>query len=103
LIAGLTQTGGMPLPSAMRVVAGVLITLGLALGGIVALKKLLLKTDGRFSSQGMRILGRAVLGSSLRAHLLQVEASRVLVVEGRSGIAITVLPCAVQDDERKAK
>lgn len=86
----------------MRVVAGVVITLGLALGGIVALKKILLKTDGRFSSQGMKILGRAVLGTSLRAHLLEVDASRVLVVEGRSGIALTVLPGETPSDKRKA-
>src|SRR6185437_17021363 len=83
LIAGLPGGGGLALPSPMRVVAGVVITLVLALGGIVALKKMLLKADGRWSSHGIRILGKAALGPSVRAHLLQVDASRVLVVEGR--------------------
>jgi len=76
----------------MRVVAGVVITLVLALGGIVALKKMLLKADGRWSSHGIRILGKAALGPSVRAHLLQVDASRVLVVEGRGGLGVTLLP-----------
>lgn len=82
------------MPSPMRVVAGVVITLALALGGIVALKKMLLKADGRWSSQGIRILGKAALGPSVRAHLLQVDTTRVLVIEGRSGIGVTLLPPA---------
>lgn len=78
----------------MRVVAGVVITLVLALGGIVALKKMLLKTHSRWNAHGIKILGKAALGPSVRAHVLQVDASRVLVVEGRGGIGITLLPPA---------
>lgn len=101
MIAGLPGGGGLALPSPMRVVAGVVITLVLALGGIIALKKMLLKADGgRWSSHGIKILGKAALGPAVRAHLLQVDASRVLVVEGRGGIGVTLLPPAPEQGGR---
>lgn len=96
MIAGLTGAGGLALPSPMRVVAGVAITLVLALGGILALRRVLMKAEGRWSPQGIKVLGKAVLGPSIRAHLLEVDASRVLVVEGRGGIGVTLLPAREQ-------
>jgi flagellar biogenesis protein FliO len=92
LIVGMSGGGGLALPSVTRVAAGVLVTLALAFGGIMVMKRILLKTDGRWSPHGFRILGKAILGPSLRAHLIEVEAARVLVVEGRTGIGLTVLP-----------
>ena len=92
MIGGMSGSGGLELPSAMRIVGGVLLTLALAVGGIVALRRVLLKTDSRWTSPGIRLLGKAIVTPSLRAHLLEVDASRILVVEGRSGIGMTVLP-----------
>lgn len=95
---------GPELPSAARVLGGILVTLALAAGGIVAMKRVLAKTSGRWTSpHGIRIAGKAVLGSSLRAHLLEIDAARVLVVEGRNGIGLTVLPTPQEQPREAAK
>lgn len=102
MIEGMTGGGGLALPSVTRMLTGIVITLALAFGGIVAMKRVLLRTDGRWAFHGIKVVGRASLGSSVRAHLLEVGASRVLVVEGRSGIGLTVLPPGSQEQPHEA-
>lgn len=97
----MTGGGGLALPSVTRMLTGIVITLALAFGGIVAMKRVLLRTDRRWVSHGIKVVGRASLGS-VRAHLLEVDASRVLVVEGRSGIGLTVLPAGAQERPHEA-
>ena len=103
MIAGMAGAGP-ELPSAARVLGGILVTLALAAGGIVAMKRVLAKTNGRWASpQGIRVAGKAILSSSLRAHLLEIDAARVLVVEGRNGIGLTVLPTPQEQPREAAK
>lgn len=103
MITGIGSNAGLGLPSAARVLAGIVITLALACGAIVLLKRVLLKADRSWTSHGIRIVGKAALGSSLRAHLLEVDAARVLVVEGRSGVGLTVLPSPSEQPREAAK
>lgn len=96
MITGMSGGGGLEWPSITRVIAGVVVTLALAFGGIMMMKRVLLKTQGRWPSHGIKSIGKAVLGPGLRAHLVEVDTARVLVVEGRTGMALAVLPASPQ-------
>jgi flagellar biogenesis protein FliO len=93
-ISGLQSHPDLPLPSATRVVMAVVVTLALAAGTLVLVKRFLPKYVGRMDYAGntIKVLARASISRSLRVHVIEVDASRVLIVEGRGGIELAVLP-----------
>jgi len=93
-ISGLQSHPDLPMPGAGRVVAAVVVTLALAAGTLVLAKRYLPKLSGNLdlSGQAIKVLARTHISRSLTAHLVEVDANRVLIVEGRSGIELTLLP-----------
>jgi hypothetical protein len=98
-ISGMGEGGGLALPSPIRVAAGLALTLVLAVGGIIIVKRFQPKGKSSWNGQGVKVLARTTVAPSLRAHVLEVASCRILVVEGRSGIGMTLLPA----DAREAK
>jgi flagellar biogenesis protein FliO len=93
-VSGLRSEPDLPLPSVFRVVTAALVTIALAAGTLVLLKRFLPKYLGRASETGssIKVLARVNLSRTLQVHLVDVEANRVLIVEGRTGIELAVLP-----------
>jgi hypothetical protein len=93
-IGGLQPQPDLPMPSMTRVVAAVVVTLALAAGTLMLVKRFLPKYTGSVDSAGhsIKVLARANISRGLQAHLVEVDASRILIVEGRTGIELTVLP-----------
>jgi hypothetical protein len=93
-IGGLQQHPDLPLPSATRVVLAVIVTLALAAGTLVLVKRYLPKYAGRMDYAGnvIKVVARSNISRSLRVHVIEVDRSRVLIVEGRSGVELAVLP-----------
>jgi flagellar biogenesis protein FliO len=93
-ISGLQAHPDLPMPSATRVVAAVIVTLALAAGTLVLVKRFLPKYAGRldYAGNAIKVLARSSISRSLRVHLIEVDTSRVLIVEGRAGIELAVLP-----------
>jgi hypothetical protein len=61
-------------------------------GGLVALKRFMPNiTVRRTPGNLVKVLGRAHITPSLQAHVLEIDAARVLVVEGRRGLSVTIL------------
>lgn len=98
-IVGMRAQSGPELPSPLRVVGGIVLTLALAVGGIFVLKRIQAKGGTPWNTQGIKVLARTTVGPSLRAHVLEIASCRVLVIEGRSGIGVTLLP----QEAREAK
>jgi flagellar biogenesis protein FliO len=79
-------------PGIGRVVAAFVIVAALAVGAAMALRRVLPRFTGvPLTGNTVRILERANLGAGTRAHLVQVEGEKLLVVENRTGLAIAVL------------
>jgi hypothetical protein len=79
-------------PGIGRVAAAFVIVAVLAIGAAMALRRVLPKFTGvPLTGNTVRILERANLGPGTRAHLVQVEGEKVLVVENRTGLAVAVL------------
>ena len=93
-ISGLEQHPDLPLPSATRVVMAVIVTLALAAGMLVLVKRYLPKYLGRVDATGnmIKVLARSSISRSLHVHLVEVDGSRVLIVDGRGGTELAVLP-----------
>ncbi len=93
-ISGLEQHPDLPLPSAPRVVMAVVVTLALAAGTLVLVKRYLPKYLGSMDATGnmIKVLARSSISRSLHVHVVEVDSSRVLIVEGRGGIELAVLP-----------
>jgi flagellar biogenesis protein FliO len=93
-ISGLQQHPDLPLPSAMRVVTAVIVTLALAAGTLVLVKRFLPKYTGRMDYAGnvIKVLARSSISRTLRVHVIEVDSNRVLIVEGRGGVELAVLP-----------
>jgi hypothetical protein len=97
-ISGLETHSDLPIPSVWRVVIAAVVTLALAAGTLVLVKRFLPRWSARLSGgalvagHAIKVLARAPVSRSLTAHLVEVDAHRVLIVEGRSGIELTLLP-----------
>jgi hypothetical protein len=92
-ISGLREQPELAFPSMTRVVVAVVITLGLAAGAIVLLKRLVPGMAVRRTQGGdIKVLAHTNVTTSLRAHVLEIDATRVLIVEGRNGIGLALLP-----------
>ena len=92
VIGGMRGQPDIGLPSMTRVIVAVVITLGLMVGGLVALKRFMPNiTMRRTPGNLVKVLGRAHITPSLQAHVLEIDAARVLVVEGRRGLSVTIL------------
>lgn len=91
-ISGMRAQPDLGLPSVTRVIVAIVVTLGVVAAALVMLKRWIPDMALRRASPGViKVLGRAHLTPNLHAHLLEVEATRVLVVEGRHGVNVTVL------------
>jgi hypothetical protein len=88
------------MPSMTRVVMAAMVTIALAAGTLVLVKRVLPRYTGRVNHSGdtIKVLARTSISRSLSAHLIEVDATRVLVVEGRTGIELTVLPRPVNSE-----
>ncbi len=101
-ISGLQDHPDLPMPGAGRIIIAVLVTLALALGSLVLAQRYLPKLlrSPEFAGHNIKVLARAPISRSVTAHLVQVDTQRVLVVEGRAGIELTVLPAAVNSESQ---
>jgi hypothetical protein len=82
----------LPFPSVGRIVLAFLLTAGLAVGLALAARRLWpLLARRRATASGIRTLDRSVVSTSLSACVIEVEGTRFLVIEGRSGVAVTQL------------
>lgn len=99
-IGGMRSQPDLGLPSATRVVVAVVITLALAAGVIVLLKRLMPGIAARRTQAGIiKVLARTNVTNSLHAHVLEIDATRVLIVEGRNGVSLTLLPRADSNEK----
>lgn len=102
-IGGMQSQPELPFPSLMRIVVAAVITLALAVGVIVLLKRL---APGigvhRANGSVIKVVARTNVTPNLRAHVLEIDASRVLIVEGRNGTALTLLPRAEPNEKETA-
>jgi hypothetical protein len=98
-IEGLRPEPDLPLPSATRVVVAAALTIALAIGALWLLKRWLPRLNARAQngSAALKVLGRTSLSRSLRVHVVEIEATRFLIVEGRGGVDLAVLPPATGD------
>jgi hypothetical protein len=88
-----TSVDNLGYPSVGRVVFGFLITVALAVGVAFVLRRgwpLVLRRNSLGS--GIRSLDRAAVSRTLTVHLVEVEGTRVIIAEGRSGVGITLVP-----------
>ena len=93
MISGMHAQPDLALPSMTRVIVSVVIALVLAAGVLYLLKRFLPNIGMRGVHDGfIKVLGRAHLTPRLQAHVLQIDATRVLVVESRNGVDLTILP-----------
>jgi len=96
VISGMHAQPDLALPSMTRVIVSVIIALALAAAVIYLLKRFLPNIGVRGVHDGfIKVLGRAHVTARLQAHILQIDSTRVLVVESRHGVNLTVLPGAV--------
>jgi len=81
----------LPFPSAWRVVLAFFLTAGLAVGLGFAARRWwpLFALRRRPTASAIRTVDRSVLSTSLSAYVIEAEGTRFLVVEGRSGVAVT--------------
>ncbi len=99
-IGGMSAQPELSLPSPVRVLAAIAVSIGLAFGAIVLLKRLSPGVAARQTPAGtIRVLARTNLTSSLHVHVVEVDATRVLIVEGRGAISTTLLPKRERGDE----
>jgi flagellar biogenesis protein FliO len=94
-ISGMHAQPDLGLPSMTRVVVAIIVTLGVVVAALVVFKRWLPDLAPRRPNTGViKVLGRTHVTPALQAHLLEVGATRVLVVESRHGVNLTVLPAA---------
>jgi hypothetical protein len=93
-ISGLRTEPDLPMPSPARVIVVVVVTLGLAAGTLILVRRYLPRFIPRTDAgmPAIKVITRASLSRSLQLHVVEFETRRVLIVEGRSGIELAVLP-----------
>jgi len=94
-----TQVEDVGLPGAGRVALGFLVTVALALGAAVVLKRAGMLQRAwpavfkrRMGESRIRPLDRQPISATITIHLVEVDGTRVLIAEGRGSMAITVMP-----------
>jgi len=88
-----TAVDQMGFPSLWRIVLGLLVTLGVAAGIPIALRRFWPALLERRSFTGaIRPVDRAAVSTSLTVHLVEVDGVRLVIAEGSHGIDTTVLP-----------
>jgi flagellar biogenesis protein FliO len=93
VISGMHAQPDLALPSMTRVIVSVIIALALAAAVLYLLKRFLPNIGVRGVHDGfIKVLGRAHVTPKLQAHILQIDSTRVLVVESRHGVNLAVLP-----------
>jgi hypothetical protein len=96
-----TQAESLAFPSAGRVVAAFAITVVIAGGLALALRKAWpLLSSRAATSTSIRSLGRATLSRTLTVHLIEIDGVRVVMAEGRGAIGMTVLPAVPANTAR---
>jgi hypothetical protein len=88
-----TSVDNLGFPSVGRVVFGFLLTAALAVGvAFVLRRRWPLDFRRKPLGSGMRSLDRAAVSRTLTVHLVEVEGTRVIIAEGRSGVGIALVP-----------
>ncbi|HWW21064.1 MAG TPA: hypothetical protein VNZ06_09690 [Steroidobacteraceae bacterium] len=94
-IAGMRAQPDVGLPSASRVIIGVAITFALAVGAIVLIRRFAPNAATRWgggSTSSIKLLARTQLSRTLCAQVVEFESTRILIVEAREGVGLTLLP-----------
>lgn len=95
------KTGGdvLTMPSMWRIVGGFALTVGIAFAAVHALKRFLPRLTQRFSTVSAAALQvQTSTQNGVRYHIVKCEGQTILVAEGRSGLAMTVLPTPQNDN-----
>lgn len=80
------------LPGVGRVLIGFVLTVVVGVVAVYALRRWLPRFGGHTQLAGnLRVVGRANVHNGLRLHVVEVAGRTVLVAEGKSGIAMTLL------------
>ena len=91
-----TSVDSLGFPSVARVVFGFLVTVALAVGVAFVLRRgwpvWPLVLGRKPPGSGMRSIERAAVSRTMTVHLVEVEGTRVIIAEGRSGVGIAVMP-----------
>ena len=88
-----TSVEQLGFPSLGRVVVVFVLTVALAVGAVVVLRRFwptLLKRKNPAS--GIRSLDRTALSATLTVHVVEVEGVKMVVADGRNGVSVTILP-----------
>lgn len=97
---GLTQGRDVvTMPGIGRVILAFLLTAGLAVAIVYALRRYSPKfTGGLMQGGSLRVIERTALGGGLRLHLVEAGSERILIAENRTGISM--LRLAAPDSSR---
>lgn len=88
-----TSVDELGFPSLGRLVLGFALTVVLAVGAVVVMRRFwpaLLQRKN--AGSGIRSLDRASVSATLTVHLVEVEGVRIVIAEGRSGVSVALLP-----------
>ena len=88
-----TEVQQLPCPSVARLAVGLVVTLALAVGAAMILRRawpLFLRR--RAGASHISGVDRFSLSATLTVHVVHVEGARFVIAEGRSGVAVSPLP-----------
>jgi flagellar biogenesis protein FliO len=85
------------LPAIGRVVLGFVVTVALAIGVVYALRRWLPKFANRGGATSpLNVTSQSLVRNGMRFHVVTVADQTVLVAEGKTGIAMTMLPAEIK-------
>jgi hypothetical protein len=83
------------LPGVGKILFAFAVTVAVGIAFVYVLRKLLPKLSGQFGKTvGMQARTQIAVHPGLRLHVVDVQGRTVLLAEGKTGIAMTVLPAA---------
>jgi hypothetical protein len=85
------------LPGIGRVVFGFLVTVALACAIVYALRRWLPRFAARTGSDVSRLSVQTSVRNGARFHIVTLDRQTILVVEGKNGTAMTILPAGPVD------
>lgn len=88
-----TSVDQLGFPSLGRVVVVFVLTVALAVGAVVVLRRFwptLLKRKN--TATAIRSLDRTAISATLTVHVVEVEGVKMVVADGRNGVSIAILP-----------